>query len=116
MKTFLLLLLCLLLSIFTVAHATKPAHTPAPDTRTAQNERSGQEADAKTLFNDANTEEEVGPDDDDSMEGASDDEGEDMNDDDGGGATGDEDNGDGDGGHDEGGGDATDDSGGDGGE
>ena len=68
MKKFLPLLLCLLLSIFTVARATKPAHTPAPDTKTAQEKPTGQEADAKTLLNDANTEEEVASDDDDSME------------------------------------------------
>ena len=94
MKKFLPLLLCLLLSIFTVARATKPAHTPAPDTKTAQNEPRGQEADAKTLLNDANTDEEVASDDDDSTEVASSDEGEDMNDDDGGDAPGDEDTGD----------------------
>ena len=112
MKKFLPLLLCLLLSIFTVARATKPAHTPAPDTKIAQNEPTGQEADAKTLLNDANTDEEVASDDDDSMEGASNDEGEDMNDDDGGDAPGDEDTGDDDAGDDDGG----DDSGGDEGE
>ena len=101
MKKFLPLLLCLLLSIFTVARATKPAHTPAPDTKIAQNNPTGQEADAKTLLNDANTDEEVASDDDDSMEVASDDEGEDMNDDDGGDAAGDEDTGDDDGGGDD---------------
>ena len=94
MKKFLPLLLCLSLSIFTVARATKPAHTPAPDTKTAQKKPTGQEADAKTLLNDANTDEEVASDDDDSMDGASDDEGENMNDDDGGDAAGDEDTGD----------------------
>jgi hypothetical protein len=102
MKKFLPLLLCLLLSIFTVARATKPAHTPAPDTKTAQNKARGQEADAKTLLN-ANTDEEVASDDDDSMEVAPSDEGEDMNDDDGGDAPGDEDTGDDDGGDDGGG-------------
>jgi len=120
MKKFLPLLLCLLLSIFTVARATKTAHTPAPDTKTAQNEPRGQEADAKTLFNDANKALaamiKTARDDDDSIEDASDDEGEDMNDDDGGDATGDEQTGDDDGGHDDGGGDASDDSGGDEGE
>jgi len=103
MKKFLPLLLCLLLSIFTVARATKPAHTPAADTKTAQKPPTGQEADAKTLFDDANTDEEVASDDDDSIDGASDNEGENMNDDDGGDAAGDEDTGDDDGGGDEGG-------------
>ena len=112
MKKFLPLLLCLLLSIFTVARATKPAHTSAPDTKTAQNKPTGQEADAKTLLNDANTGEEVASDDDDSMEGASSDDGEDVNDDDGGDAPGDEDTGDDDAGDDDGG----DDGGGDEGE
>ena len=112
MKKFLPLLLCLLLSIFTVARATKPAHTPAPDTKTAQKKPTGQEADAKTLLNDANTDEDVASDDDDSTEDASDDDGEDMNDDDGGDAPGDEDTGDDDAGDDDGG----DDGGGDEGE
>ena len=112
MNKFLPLLLCLLLSIFTVARATKTAHTPAPDTKTAQNEPRGEEADAKTLPNDANTGEEVASDDDDSMEVPSSDEGEDMNDDDGGDAPGDKDTGDDDAGDDDGG----DDGGGDEGE
>ena len=68
MNKFLPLLLCLLLSIFTVARATKPAHTAVPDMKTAHNEPRGQEADAKTLLNDANTGEEVASDDDDSTE------------------------------------------------
>jgi len=105
MKTFLPLLLCLLLSIFTVASATKPAHTPAPDTKSAQNKPTRQEVDAKTLLNDANTDKEVASDDDDSMKVASSDEGEDMNDDDGGDAPGDENTGDDDAGNDDGGGD-----------
>jgi hypothetical protein len=112
MKKFLPLLLCLLLSIFTVARATKPTHTPAPDTKTAQNKPRGQEADAKTLLNDANTDQEVASNDDHSMEVAPSDEGEDMNDDDGGDAPGDEDTGDDDAVEDDGG----DDGGGDGGE
>jgi hypothetical protein len=103
MKNFLPLLLCLLLSIFTVARATKPAHTAAPDTKAAQKPPTGQEADAKTLLDDANTDEDVASDDDDSIDGASDNEGENMNDDDGGDAAGDEDTGDDDGGGDEGG-------------
>jgi hypothetical protein len=85
MKKFLPLLLCLLLSIFTVARATKPAYTPAPDTKTAQNKPSGQEADTKTLLDDANTDEKV------------------ASDDDGGNALGDEDTGDDDAGDDDGG-------------
>jgi hypothetical protein len=48
MRKFLPLLLCLSLTIFTVARATKPAHVFAPET------------DAKALVNDANTEEEAG--------------------------------------------------------
>ena len=86
MKKFLPLLLCLLLSTFTVARATKPVRTPAPDTKSAQNKPRGQEADAKTLLNDANTDKEVASDDDDSMKVASSDEGGD--------APGDEDTGD----------------------
>ena len=101
MKKFLPLLLCLLLSIFTVARATKPAHTFAPDARTAQNKPTPEEGDA-----------EVGSDDDDSMEDASNDEGEDMNDDDGGDAAGDEHTGADAGGDDDSGGDASDDGGG----
>jgi len=112
MQKFLPLLLCLLLSIFTVARATKPAHTAAPDTKMTQKPPTGQEADAKTLLDDANTDEKVASEDDDSTEVASSDEGEDMNDDDGGGAPGDEDTGDDDAGDDDGG----DDSGGDEGE
>jgi len=112
MKKFLPLLLCLLLSIFTVARATKPAHTAAPDTKMTQKPPTGQEADAKTLLDDANTDEKVASEDDDNTEVASSDEGEDMNDDDGGGAPGDEDTGDDDAGDDDGG----DDSGGDEGE
>jgi hypothetical protein len=54
MQKFLPLLLCLLLSIFTVARATKPAHTPAPDTKMAQKKPTARKADAKTLLNDAN--------------------------------------------------------------
>jgi len=112
MQKFLPLLLCLLLSIFTVARATKPAHTAAPDTKMTQKPPTGQEADAKTLLDDANTDEKVASEDDDNTEVASSDEGEDMNDDDGGGAPGDEDTGDDAAGDDDGG----DDSGGDEGE
>ena len=70
------LLVCVSLSLLTVARATKPAHTLALGT--------------KTLIKSTNTSEEVASDDDDSAEDASGDEGEDVNNDDGGGTTGDE--------------------------
>ncbi|MGC1320981.1 MAG: hypothetical protein WA849_02250 [Candidatus Udaeobacter sp.] len=63
MKKFLPLLLCLLLGILTVARATKPAHTPVPDTKAAQNKPGEQQAGAKTLLG-----EEAPSDDDDSTE------------------------------------------------
>ena len=116
MKKFLPLLLCLLLSNFNVARATKPAHISAPENKSAQKASTGQEADAKTLLNDENNDEDVDSDDDDSIDGASGNEGEDMNDDDGGDAPGDEDTGVGDGGDDDDGEDTIDDSGGDEGE
>jgi len=94
MKKFLPLLLCLLLGISTVARATKPTHTPALDTRSAQKNPTGQEADEKTLLNDANNDEEVPSDGDDNTEPASSDDGENVNDDGGGDAPGDEDVGD----------------------
>ena len=103
MKKFLPLLLCLLLSIFTVARATKPTHMAVPEMKTAHNQPRAQEAEAKTLLNDANTGEEVASDGDDSTEPASSDDGEDVNDDDGGGAPGDENTGDDDAGDDDGG-------------
>ena len=93
MNKFLPLLLCLVLSIFTVVRATKPTHTALQDMKTADNKPRGQEADAKTLLN-ANTGEEVASDGDDSTEPASSDDGEDVNDDGGGDAPGDEDTGD----------------------
>jgi hypothetical protein len=93
MNKFRPLLLCLVLSIFTVARATKPTHMAVPNMKTAHNESRGQEADAKTLLN-ANTGEEVASDGDDSTEPASSDDGEDVNDDGGGAAPGDEDTGD----------------------
>ena len=95
MRKFLPLLLCLLVSIFTVARATKPAHTPIPDTKTAQNKPRGEEAEAKTLRG-----EEGSSDDDDSTEVPSNNEGQDINDDGGGDASGDEDTGDDDAGND----------------
>jgi hypothetical protein len=90
MNRFLPLLLCLLLSIFTVARATKSAHAAAPDTRRAQKNPTGQEADVKT-FNDENTGDEVPSNGDDSAEPASSDDGEEANDDGGGDAPGDKD-------------------------
>ena len=80
MRKFLPLLLCLSLTIFTVARAAKPAHVFAPET------------DAKALVNDANTGEEAGSDNDndDNTTGASDDDGEDVKGDDGDGVAGDE--------------------------
>jgi len=107
MKNFLPLLLCLLLSIFTMARATKPAHTPVPDTKAAQNKPRGQQADAKTLLG-----EEVSSDNDDSTEVPSNNEGQDINDEGGGDAPDDENTGDDDAGDDNGG----DDGGGDEGE
>jgi hypothetical protein len=89
MRKFLPLLLCLLLSVFTLARATKTAHVFAPET------------DAKASVNDASTEDEAAPGDDDNT-GASNDEGEDMNDDDGEGAVDDEGTGPDDGGNDDG--------------
>jgi hypothetical protein len=94
MNKFLPLLLSLLLSIFTMARATKPTHMAVPNMKTAHNEPRGQEAEAKTLLNDANTGEEVPSDGDDSTEPTSSDDGEDVNDDGGGDAPGDEDTGD----------------------
>jgi hypothetical protein len=94
MKKFFSFLLCLLLSIFTVAATIKPPHMPAANTNTAQKNAMGQEADAKTLLNDQKSNEGVASDDDDSVEGASDDKGENMSDDDDGDAAGDEDTGD----------------------
>jgi len=94
MNKFLPLLLCLVLSIFTVARAAKPTHMAIPNKKTAHNESRGQEAETKTLLNDANTGEEVPSGGDDSTEPASSDDGEDVNDDAGGNAPGDEDTGD----------------------
>ena len=54
MKKFVPLVLCLLLSIFTVARAMKPAHTPVPGTKIASGKPAAQKADAKGLLNDAN--------------------------------------------------------------
>ena len=48
------LLLCLSLSLFTVARAMKPGQTLAVVAKTAQKKPTGQNADAKTLLDDAN--------------------------------------------------------------
>jgi hypothetical protein len=82
MRKLLPLLLCLSLSISTLARAIKPEHVFASET------------DAKTSISDVNTEEEETSDDEDSREGAPNDEGEDMNDPDGIDAAGDQDAGD----------------------
>ena len=94
MNKFLPLLLCLLLSIFTVARATKLTDVAVPNMKTAHNEPRGQEAESKTLLNDTNTDEEAPSDGDDNTEPASSDDGEDVNDDGNGDAPGDEDTGD----------------------
>ena len=87
MKKFVALLLCLSLSIFTVARAMKPGHALAGVAKIDQKKPTGQKAGAKTLLNDANKAlAAMIKADDDSMEDASDDEGEDVSDDDGGGA------------------------------
>jgi vacuolar-type H+-ATPase subunit D/Vma8 len=54
MKRLVSLFLCLSLSIFTVARATKPGQTQAAVAKTAQKKPTGQKADAKTLLDDAN--------------------------------------------------------------
>jgi hypothetical protein len=54
MKKFLPLLLCLSLSFFAVARATKPAHTAAPGAKTTSKKATEHKANAKTLLDDAN--------------------------------------------------------------
>jgi hypothetical protein len=103
MKNLLPLLLCLLFSILNVARATKPAHMPTPNAKSAQKNPSGQEAHGKTLLSDENNDEDVTSDDDGSMAGASDNEGENVNDADGSDAPGDQQTGDNDAGDDDGG-------------
>jgi hypothetical protein len=78
MRRFLPLLLCLSLSIVTVARAAKPAHVFAPEPDEA-------------LVNGGSTGEKEASDNDDSMEVGPGDLGEDMNNDDGDDAAGDED-------------------------
>ena len=91
MNKFLPLLLCLLLSIFTLARATKPTHTPISNTQTTHNEPVVQEADGM-LFDDPNPDEHG--DDNDSTEVPSSADGENTNDDGSGDALGDQDAGD----------------------
>ena len=79
MNKFLPLLLCLLVSIFTLARATKPTQTTIPTTNTTHNEPSGQKADVKMLFDDVNTDEHG--DDNDSTEAPSSADGENTNND-----------------------------------
>ena len=74
-----------------------------PNIKTAHNDPRGQEAEAKTLLNDATTGDEVGSDGDDGAEPASGDDGGDVNDDGGGDAQGDEETGNDDSGDDDGG-------------
>jgi hypothetical protein len=115
-KRFLPVLLCLLLSIFTVARATKPAHIFAPETKNSQKPPTGQQEGLKALVKVQNTLEEATSDkDDESTEGASNDDGENTsdngentNDDNDADAEGDEDTGDDDGGNDDGADDADD--------
>lgn len=94
MRRFLPLLLCLSLSIFTVARVTKQIHPLSPDTKSNPKPPMGQQADARTLLKDPNTEQETGSSDNGNKDDASNDEGEDVNDDDDGDATADEGTGD----------------------
>ena len=115
MRRFLPLLLCLSLSLFTLARAIKRTHTLASDTRSAPKLPVEQQADAKALFKHPNTEQETGSNDsndNDNKDDASADEGEDANNDDAGDAAADEDPGDDNGADD----DAGDDNGDDGGQ
>ena len=108
MRKSLPLLLCLLLSVFTVTRAANRAHTFVPKTKSAEKSPAAQQAGANGLFTATNTEEEEPSSDDDQNSGdASDDEGENP-DDDGGDATGDDSTAD----DDEGDDDGTDDGGG----
>jgi hypothetical protein len=116
MRKFLPLLLCLSLSIFTVARATKPTHSLAPDIKSTRKPPTRQQADTKTLFKHANFEEEEGSNDNDSVENASGNEGEDVNDNDTGDAAADQDDGNNNGADDNGADDNEDDDGGGGGE
>jgi hypothetical protein len=110
MKKFVVLSLCLSLSIFVLARTMKTSHTLASVAKTAQETSTEQKGDANTLVSaeeevvaaEEDTDEGVALNDDDSMEDASADEGEDMSGDDSGDDEGDADTGDGDGGDDDG--------------
>src|SRR6266481_4278080 len=54
MKNFVGILLCLSLTIFSIARAMKPSHTLAADAKTAEKKPTDEKADAKTLLDDAN--------------------------------------------------------------
>jgi hypothetical protein len=90
MKKFVILSLCLSLSIFVVARTMKTSHTLASVSKTNQETSTEQKGDATTLRGaeekevaaEEETDNEVALNDDDSMEDASDDEGEDISDDD----------------------------------
>jgi hypothetical protein len=110
MRRFFPLLLCLSLSIFTVARATKLAHSATLDTRTTRKPPVEQKADAKTLFKHANTEDETNPSDNDGIDNPSGNKGEDVDGDDDNDAVDNENPGDDDGADDDGG---DDDNGGD---
>ena len=99
MKKVLPLLLCLSISFFTLARATKSVHTPVADAKTAQ-KPTGQKA-VSLDMSDPEREEVIAEEDSDA-EVVSDDEGEDVNDDDSGaGDAGDEGMSDDDGGNDD---------------
>jgi hypothetical protein len=105
MKAFLPLLLCLSLSIFTVARATKPTQTAALNIRSAEKNTTEQEADAKPLLDDKDNDEDMASDDNDSITGAFDNEGENVTDENAGDAPDDQDTGDDNEGADDGGAD-----------
>ena len=111
MRRFLPLLLCVSLSLFTLARVIKPTHTLASDTRNAPKLPVEQQADAKALFKHPNIEQETGSNDNDNKDDASADEGEDANNDDAGDAAADEDPGDDNGADDDAGDDNADDGG-----
>src|SRR5205823_14309166 len=83
MKKFVALLLCLSLSIFTVARAMKPGHALAGVAKIDQKKPTGQKAGTKTLLNEANKAlaAMIKADDDSMGDASDDDEGENMSDD-----------------------------------
>ena len=84
MRKLLPLLLCLSLSIFTVARAMKRTNTLAPDNESSRKAPMKQSADVKPLIKHPNTEEEPGSSDNENPQDASGDDGEDVNDNDAG--------------------------------